>query len=200
MRITENLLTVNPFSRPGTPRDQLKALIMHWTAVPMQPAREVRDFFESRKDGKQGYGSAHYVIDQSGDIIRCIPETEIAWHVGSSQVDPMSGRIYTDWAREKFGEHNCDPTTTGPNVCTIGVEMCPVDSAGTFTQQTLDAATELACDICRRLALNPLQDIGTHHLVVGWKDCPRLWVNHPDLFVTFKQGVLDAVQHGEGIA
>ena len=155
----------------------------------MQKAIETRNYFENRKLGKDGYGSAHYIIDCDGSIIRCIPETEVAWHVGSSQVDPASGRIYTDWAREKFGEHRCDPTTVGPNVCTIGIEMEPVDEVGNFTQQTLSAAAELAADICTRLALNPMVDLGTHHMVVGWKDCPRLWTNSPALFEGFKADV-----------
>lgn len=200
MKIIDNLLTVNLFSRPGRFRSEVQALIIHWTAVPWQSAREVRNFFESRKGGGLGYGSAHYIVDMDGSIIRCIPEIEIAFHVGSDQTDPASGKIYTDWARAKFGEHATNPETMSPNACTLGIEMCPTDDAGNFTVQTLDAATELAADICRRLALNPLQDIGTHHLVVGWKDCPRLWVNHPDLFVTFKQAVLNAWRKGEGIA
>jgi N-acetylmuramoyl-L-alanine amidase len=189
MTLTERLLTVNPFSRPGTQRGEVQALIMHWTAVPLQPAWAVRNYFESRKAGKDGYGSAHYIIDQDGSIIRCIPEAEIAFHVGSNQPDPASGRIYTDWARAKFGEHATNPTLESPNACTLGIEMCPLDAAGNFSLPTLAAAVELARDICMRLALNPLIDIATHNMVVGWKDCPRLWVNHREKLTEFRAAV-----------
>ena len=32
----------------------------------------------------------------------------------------------------------------------------------------------------------PLERVVTHNQVVGWKDCPRLWVNHPEKFEVFK--------------
>ena len=189
MNLTENLLTVNPFSRPGTQRLPAQALIMHWTAVPLQPAWAVRNFFESRKVGTSGYGSAHYIIDPDGSILRCIPESEVAFHVGSDQVDPASGKIYTDWARAKFGDHATNPDSMSPNACTLGIEMCPIDSQGNYTDTTLASAVDLARDICGRFGLNPLVDIATHNMVVGWKDCPRLWVNHPEKLTEFRTAV-----------
>jgi N-acetylmuramoyl-L-alanine amidase len=196
MNITDQLLTLNPFSRPGKARSQVEALVMHWTGVPNQPAMVVRNFFENRKKGKDGYGSAHYIIDPSGIILRCIPEDEVAYHVGSEQADPTSGKIYTDWARDHFGVAFCDPKTIGPNICTIGVEMCPVDSSGNYADETLASAIELAADLCKRLALNPFQDITTHHAVVGWKDCPRLWTTYPALLGAFQARVASCIATG----
>jgi N-acetylmuramoyl-L-alanine amidase len=49
------------------------------------------------------WGSAHYIIDLNGDTYHAVPDNEVAYHCGSSQKDPASGRIYTDWARAKFG-------------------------------------------------------------------------------------------------
>ena len=192
----EQLLSPNQYSRPRIPMGHVYALIMHWTGVPGQPAQVVRDFFESRKDGKAGFGSAHYIVGLDGVVIRCIPETEVAYHVGSSQPDPASGRIYTDWARGKFGEAVCDPATIGPNICTIGVEMCVIDAAGNFTEQTKESSVDLASDICSRLRLNPFSDIGTHHGVVGWKPCPLLWVNQPALLEEFRANVANAIARG----
>jgi N-acetylmuramoyl-L-alanine amidase len=196
MTITESLLTPNPYSRPGTPIGRVQALIMHWTGVPNQPADIVRDFFDNRKNGHQNYGSAHYIVGQGGGVIRCIPETEVAYHVGSSQPDPASGRIYTDWARAQFGDAVCDPATIGPNACTLGIEMCVIDPAGNFTEQTKAASVELAADICARLHLNPFSDVSTHHAVVGWKDCPRLWVMQPALLGTFRAEVASMLAKG----
>lgn len=189
MTITESPLTVNLFSRPGRLISPPRALVMHWTGVPGQPAEVVRDFFESRKDGRSGYGSAHYIVGLDGAIVRCIPESEVAYHVGSSRPDPASGQIYTDWARAHFGEVICNPATIGPNACTLGIELCTLDAEGNFTPATLAAAQELAADVCRRHELDPYDDVTTHHAIVGWKDCPRLWVSHPELLEAFRIAV-----------
>jgi N-acetylmuramoyl-L-alanine amidase len=177
VNIKNSLLTLNKYSRPGTIRPKTFALIMHWTGVPMQSAKDVRRFFENRKDGKNGYGSAQYIVDLDGSIVRCIPDIEFAYHVGSDKNDPASGKIYTDWARSKFGIYASNNIT--PNACTIGIEMCTMDAAGNFSDETLTAASELATDICSRYKLNPFQDIGTHWMVVGYKSCPKLWTEFP---------------------
>jgi N-acetylmuramoyl-L-alanine amidase len=182
MKITDSLLTVNQFSRPGKKVASVKSIIMHWTGVPMQSARMVRGYFESRKNGKAGYGSAHYVIDFTGEIIRMIPDSEVAYHCGSDKTDPVSKKIYTDWARAKFGLY-ASPNSS-PNNVTIGIELCTVDAEGNFRDATIDAAVELCAALCKTHGLKA-QDIGTHNLVVGWKDCPRLWVNKPTMFSEF---------------
>lgn len=202
MTITDSLLTPNPYSRPGTALGRVMALIMHWTGKPMQPAQGVRAFFEGRKDGTGGFGSAQYIIDQGGAILRCIPETEVAYHCGVGTVDdahrdPASGKFYTDWARAQFGENHCQTAPSiGPNLVTIGIEMCVVDWAGNFTEQTKVACVELAADICTRLHLNPFSDIGTHQGVVGYKPCPMLWTKQPDLFGEFKANVASTIAKG----
>jgi N-acetylmuramoyl-L-alanine amidase len=76
---------------------------------------------------------------------------------------------------------------------TLGIEMCVVDFAGNFTVQTSDAAAELAADICTRHHLNPFADVATHNMVCGYKDCPRLWVNHPELLGEFLANVASAI-------
>jgi len=170
---------------------------MHWTGVPMQSARAVRQFFEDRKEGRFGYGSAHYIVDLDGTILRCIPETEVAYHVGSDKPDPVSGRIYTDLARAEFGPTIDDPAKTiAPNLVTLGIEMCATDAEGHFRDATLSAAIDLAADICIRRDLNPFQHLWTHHGVVGWKDCPRLWTNQPKLFGEFQSQVASAIAKG----
>lgn len=198
MTITEQLLSVGRYSRSGRPLDKVMALIMHWTANPGQHAQGVWKFYESDEAAQEHFGSAHYIVDLDGAIIHAIPETEVAYHVGSSQVDPASRKIYTDWTRAQFGEKYCDPATIGPNQVTLGVEMCVTDAWGTFTQATLDGATELAADICIRYSLNPFSDLATHNMVVGWKDCPRLWVNHPALLGEFRSQVASLISKTKG--
>jgi N-acetylmuramoyl-L-alanine amidase len=188
MKIIEKLLKINPYSRPGRLLGAVKGIILHWVGVGGQRAINTWGWFETGCPKDKHYSSAHYVIDLNGDIYHAVPDNEVAYHCGSSQCDPASGRIYTDWAREKFGPYAERPDINSPNNCTIGIEMCVIDNSGNFTPETLDAARELAAKLLRenRLAID---DIGTHNLVVGWKDCPRLWFNRPELFEEFKERV-----------
>ena len=190
MDIKERLLTPNEWSRPGYRLRQVLGVVMHWTANPHADALANVRFFENRKAGTAGYGSAHYVISQTGDVVRCIPESEVAYHCGSSKTDPASGKVYTDLARQLFGAY-CG-SSTSPNFCTLGIEMCPTEEAGSFTEATEAAAVELVADILRRYELGTAAVV-THHGVVGWKDCPRLWVARPELFEAFKLKVAVAI-------
>lgn len=187
MTIKDDLLPKHFRSRPGDKRQANHALVMHWTGAPMQKAEQTRAYFESLKNTVH-YGSSHYIVDLDGTILRIIPEGEVAYHCGTNKVDPVSKRVYTDLARKLFKPYCCNWPT--PNYCTIGVEMCTTDAQGNFTPQTLQAATELAADIMVRYHLN-IDRLITHHDVVGWKDCPRLWVAKPSLFEAFKDDVAE---------
>ena len=181
MNIIENHLTVNQFSRPGYKIPIVKGIIMHWVANPMTSAKANRDFFENRKDGKSGYGSAHYIIGLDGEIIECIPDSEVAYHVGTDKKDPESGKIYTNWCRTIAGK-------SVPNWCFLGIELTHLNWEGSFSEATLIAASELVSKLLKKHKLT-VDCIGTHQMVVGWKDCPRLWVNDPDLFEHWKRGI-----------
>lgn len=195
MIITKQYLTPNEYSRPQKPIRELKAVVMHWTANPNANAKQNWFYFEAKKTGMGSYGSAHYIIGQDGEILQCIPENEIAYHCGSSQIDPASKKIYTDYARAKFGHYAIHYQVTSPNFCTLGIELCPTDEKGHFTEKTINAAIELCADILKRHNLTA-DDITTHHNIVGWKDCPRLWTNQPELFEAFKASVKDRLQRG----
>jgi N-acetylmuramoyl-L-alanine amidase len=165
-----------------------KAVIFHWTGSPMQRAAGTWNYFEYVCAKQRHYSSAHYIIDLHGTIYHAVPDNEVAYHCGSSVPDPASGRIYTGWAREKFGGYAENPDINSPNNCTIGIELCVTDSNGNFTPETLDAAAGLAAKLLKEHNLS-VDDIGTHYKVVGWKDCPRLWYNKPELFGEFKTSV-----------
>lgn len=186
MNITQRLITPNKQSRPQSSIKEYLGIVMHWTGNPNCGAQQVRDYFEAKKSGAgdDACGSAHYVVGQDGSIVQCVPEEEIAYHCGSAQKDPVSGRVYTDLARRRFGHYAENYRRESPNFCTIGIELCPTDWAGNFSEATLYSAAELCADICVRRNLMSA-DIMTHHDVVGWKDCPKLWTESRVLFDDF---------------
>jgi N-acetylmuramoyl-L-alanine amidase len=193
MQIIHDYLTKNEYSRPGKRLQKVLAVVIHWTANPDATAKQNRDFFETKKTGMGGYASAHYIIDQNGIIVAAVPENEVAYHCGSSQKDPVSGKVYTDEARRRFGRYASE--ISSPNLCTIGVELCPKDAAGNFTNATINTAVELCADICRRYGLTT-QAITTHHNIVGWNDCPKLWTEKPQLLTAFQFTVDDKIKRG----
>ena len=188
MQIIHDFLTINEYSRPGRKIKEVLGVVLHWTANPDANAKQNRDYFESLKTGVAGYASAHYIVDQNGLIIAAVPEYEIAYHCGSSRRDPASNKFYTDEARQRFGHYAQEGNS--PNNCTLGVELCPLDAAGNFTDATINAAAELCADILKRYGLGA-QELTTHHNVVGWKDCPKLWTAKPYLFEAFVLTVAD---------
>lgn len=191
MQIIHDFLTKNEYSRPGKRLQKVLAVVIHWTANPDATAKQNRNFFEAKKTGMGGYASAHYIIDQNGLIVAAVPENEVAYHCGSSDKDPASGKVYTDEARARFGYYASE--SNSPNNCTIGVELCPKDATGNFTNATINAAVDLCADICRRYEL-PVQAITTHHNIVGWKDCPKLWTEKPQLLIAFRFTVDDKIK------
>ena len=196
MTIYKRFLTPNEWSRPQSKIKEFLAIVIHWTANPNANAEQNWFYFEAKKTGMGSHGSAHYIIGQKGDIIQCIPDEEVAYHCGSLQKDPESGQIYTKYARKKFGHYAVHWQTTSPNYCTIGIELCPTDYDGNFTKKTINAAIDLCAYLCKRHNL-AADDITTHHDIVGWKDCPRLWTRKPELLDAFRSSVKDAITRGQ---
>jgi N-acetylmuramoyl-L-alanine amidase len=187
MNVIEKLLTLNPYSRPGRRLPVCKGFILHYVGIPHQRAETTWTFFEKTCPREKHYSSVHYIIDLNGVILHAIPDNEVAWHCGSDKPDQKSGRIYTDWARMKFGDYASDPAKTSPNNCTIGIELC-IDAQGNFTTETINAAIALVAKLVQENGLS-VEEIGHHNKVVGWKGCPMPWVKNPELFEEFKDRV-----------
>ena len=60
-----------------------------------------------------------------------------------------------------------------------------------MTPAVLDSARRLFALLCQTDRLDPMDDIWTHQMVVGWKDCPRWYVHHPGEFDQFRREVAD---------
>lgn len=117
------LLTVNEYSRPGIPLEQVNGLVIHYTANPGTSAKDNRDYFEGLKNSHVTKASSHFIIGLDGEIVQCIPCNE--WAYASN-------------------ERNED---------TISIECCIPDESGEFTRQTYDSLVELVSWLCFRYSM-----------------------------------------------
>ncbi|MDE6592584.1 MAG: N-acetylmuramoyl-L-alanine amidase [Oscillospiraceae bacterium] len=99
MKITENFLTVNKFSRPGIKLEKVTKIAVHYVGNPGSSAIANRNYFENQKNGGK-YVSAHFVIGLEGEIIQCIPLNE--WSYCTNQANGYSISIEC-----------CHPDSTG---------------------------------------------------------------------------------------
>ena len=110
---TRELLTVNAYSRPGTPLEQVNGIVIHYTGNPGTTAYQNRSYFEGLSETKQTKASSHFIVGLSGEILMCVPLEEIAY---------------------ASNERNAD---------TIAIECCIDNEAGRFTEETYNALVEL---------------------------------------------------------
>ncbi|PHV69788.1 N-acetylmuramoyl-L-alanine amidase [Sporanaerobium hydrogeniformans] len=136
MQIQQALLTINKYSRPGTKIGPIKNIVVHWVGNAGSKGISNRNYFESLKD-KKTYASSHYIVGLDGEVILCVPETEIAYHA------------------------------TVANSRAIGIECCHPDWEGQFNHKTYTSLIELLADLCKRYNLNPQIDILRHYDITG---------------------------------
>lgn len=113
-----DLLTPNPYSRPQTALEEIKGIVVHYTANPGTTAVQNRNYFESLKDTHDTKASSHFVIGIEGEIVQCIPSSEISY---------------------ASNDRNSD---------TLSIECCHKDETGQFTQETYDSLVELTAWLC----------------------------------------------------
>lgn len=104
MNIIENIIPPNTGVRTSKPLTDLRGLVIHWIGVTQSRASVIRNNFERDECG------THYIIDwNTGDIIHCVPDDEVCYHVGASS--------YTDTKRAICGN-------ASPNYYLVGIECC----------------------------------------------------------------------------
>ena len=124
LTITEDFLTPNEYSRPQTPVEAINGIVVHYTANPGSTAIQNRNYFEGLKDGTGTYASSHFIIGLDGEIIQCMPLTEVAY---------------------ASNERNTD---------TISIECCHPDDSGEFTKETYDSLVKLTSYLCMQYNLS----------------------------------------------
>lgn len=174
--IREALLTPNQYSRPQLVIHKVQAIVLHWVGNPGTTAEANRRYFESLKTVAIGKASAHYIIDDK-EIVRCIPDSEVAYHCGVP--NPAD---YTTYAKDRWGgEH--------PNWYTIGVEHCHPDWTGKWTKEVLHLSHALVAGLCIEHQLDPITDIVTHNDITG-KDCPLWMVKEPIQLALYRDAIM----------
>lgn len=181
MIIEKDLLTINEYSRPATKLKKVQGLVVHWVANPNTTAKANRNFFENRKNGKSGYGSAHYIIDLDGSITLAIPPEEVAYHVGASS--------YRSGAVKQLGSY--------PNSTTLGIECTHMDWNGKMTSKTYESLVLICAELCKNYNLDPLVDLYRHYDITG-KLCHKWFVDNPKEWEKFKQKVKEHMRGQRG--
>lgn len=112
------LLTPNEYSRPQIAMDEVRGIVIHYTANPGTTAEQNRSYFESLKDSHETKASSHFVVGIDGEIVQCIPSSEISY---------------------ASNDRNND---------TISIECCHLNKDGKFTQETYDSLVHLTAWLC----------------------------------------------------
>lgn len=112
------LLTVNPYSRPGTSTQKITGIVVHYTANPGATAMENRNYFENLKDTHETKASSNFVVGIEGEIVQCVPTWEVAYASNSRNID------------------------------TVSIECCHPDETGKFTDATYRSVVNLCAWLC----------------------------------------------------
>lgn len=123
MKITDALLTPNKYSRPQIPLKSVKKVVLHYVGNPNTSAQANRNYFENQKNGGR-YVSSHYIVGLEGEILRCVPENEVAY------------------------------CSNQANTYSISIECCHPDATGKFTAETTSSAAELCAYLLKKYGLS----------------------------------------------
>lgn len=83
------------------------------------------------------YASSHFIVGLEGEVIACVPLTEVAYASNSRNDD------------------------------TVSIEVCHPDETGEFSPVTYDRAVELTAWLCKEFHLDPEEDVIRHYDVTG---------------------------------
>ena len=119
------LLTPNSFSRPQIATEKITGIVIHYVANPGTTAMANRSYFEGLKDSQETYASSHFIVGLEGEIVQCVPTSEVAYASNSRNND------------------------------TVSIEVCHPDETGKFNDTTYDALVWLTGWLCEYLQVPP---------------------------------------------
>lgn len=121
--VKAQLLTMNPYSRPGTKMKNINGIVIHYVGNPETTAQNNRDYFEGLAEKGSTYASSHFVVGLKGEVIQCVPLNEVAYCSNDRNDD------------------------------TISIEVCHPDATGKFNQDTYESVVELTAYLCKMFEL-----------------------------------------------
>ena len=166
--IDVQLLTVNPYSRPGEKCKKIDAIVVHYLGNPRTSAQENHDYFESLKDLKDVSMSANYVVGTKGEIIQCVPDGEVAY------------------ASQSYNDHS------------ISIENCHMTESGKLTKQTYDSLVKLTAYLAELHGLDRSQIIRHYDVTEKicpkyFVEHPDAWEEFLDDVDAYRQECMDEV-------
>ena len=127
----------NPYSRCGEPLEKIRGVVIHYVGNPGSSARANRNYFNNLALTHETYASSHFVVGLEGEVIACVPLTEISY---------------------ASNERNGD---------TVAIEVCHPDAEGKYSEVTYERVVELAAWLCETFDLEPAEDVIRHYDVTG---------------------------------
>ncbi len=122
--IIEDFLDKNPYSRSGIVLKKVKGVVIHYVENPGSTAKENRDYFNNLQNTHLTKASSHYIVGLDGEIIQCIPQSEISYASNNRNKD------------------------------TISIECCHPKKNGKFNEKTYDSVVHLTAWICKMYGLS----------------------------------------------
>ena len=135
--ITEDLLSVNPYSRPGDRLTRVNAIVIHYVGNPGTSAAANRSYFQGLAESGETSASSNLIVGLEGETLLCVPLNEVAYCSNDRNRD------------------------------TVSVEFCHPDDTGEPTQATYDALVRLTAWLCELYGLDPETDVIRHYDVIG---------------------------------
>ena len=120
--VEQALIRKNIYSRPAVTRHEVNDIVIHYVANVKAPtAMQNRNYFDNLADqtGEDAASaSSHFVIGVEGEIVQCVPVSELSY------------------------------TSNYRNIDTVSIECCHPDETGKFTQATYDSLVRLTAWLC----------------------------------------------------
>ena len=132
--VDPQLIHVHTTARTGIQLEDIKDIVIHYVGNPGTTAKANRNYFESLSSGEtETYASSHFIVGLEGEVIQCIPLTEIAYASNIRNED------------------------------TVAIEVCHPDETGAFSPAAYQQVVELTAWLCRTFDLDPDTDVIRHY-------------------------------------
>jgi len=126
--IQQKFIRKNIFSRPDVSMKRVDNIVIHYVANPGTSAESNRLYFDGLADQdpqKSGTSaSSHFIVGLEGEILQCIPVSEMAYANAPRNSD------------------------------TVSIEVCHPDDTGKFNDDTYDSVVKLTAWLCEELELS----------------------------------------------